>query len=109
MWVTFTDTAKIEGDDLTRIATITTPDGNISSRPFTLKENAAADFAAMKETESGNKRTIEERAEAALVANTAYLALSAPLAADRNKQVELLTRQNNGIIRLLLGKLEATD
>lgn len=59
--------------------------------------------------EEANRVTIQDRARAALTANTTYLALTSPTAAQVAAQVKALTRQNNALIRLMLGKFDAVD
>lgn len=56
-----------------------------------------------------NKDTIYTRATAALLVNRTYLALTAPSGADNLAQVRALTRQNVGLIRLLLNNLDGVD
>jgi hypothetical protein len=58
---------------------------------------------------NGNEEVLRERAEQALDANRAYLAVASPDAAAVRQQVERLTRQNVAIMRLLLGFLDGTD
>jgi hypothetical protein len=53
-----------------------------------------------------NSRLIHDRARAALTANTTYLALTNPTNAESAAQVKLLTREVNGLLRLLLGALQ---
>ena len=57
----------------------------------------------------GNEATLRDRADQALAVNRAFLAISAPTNAQTVAQVKALTRQQNGIIRLLLRKLDGTD
>lgn len=54
------------------------------------------------------RRTLEDRATQALDANRAFLALQSPTNAQTLAQVRSLTRQNTALIRLLLGRLDAT-
>lgn len=56
-----------------------------------------------------NQRSIEDAARAALANNRTFLANTSPTAAATTAQVKALTRQNNGIIRLLLNELNGTD
>ena len=59
--------------------------------------------------EQVNDETIRAQAAQALVANRAYVALASPTAAQTAAQVKALTRQNNGLIRLLLGLLDDVE
>lgn len=56
-----------------------------------------------------NQRTIEDQALAALTANRTYIDRASPTAAQTTAQVKALSRQNNALIRLLLGQLDGTD
>jgi hypothetical protein len=56
-----------------------------------------------------NEQAIRDAARLALTANRSFLALSSPTNAQNAAQIKALTRQNQGVIRLLLGALEATD
>lgn len=53
--------------------------------------------------------TIRHAAVQAIDTNRAYTALPSPTAAQTTTQVKALSRQQNGLIRLLLGALDATD
>jgi len=68
-------------------------------RPYQTQDPATAAILAGQDT-------VKARARAALAANATFLALPAPTAAQAVAQVAMLTRQVNGMIRLLLG---ATD
>jgi hypothetical protein len=50
-----------------------------------------------------NRETIMVRASAALTTNATFLALANPTTAQAITQVKVLTRECNGLIRLLLG------
>jgi hypothetical protein len=58
--------------------------------------------------EVSNRDGIEAAARGALAANRAFVA-STPTTAQATAQVKALSRQVNGIIRLLLGQLDGTD
>jgi hypothetical protein len=58
--------------------------------------------------EKANSATVANRAQLALANNQTFLALAAPTAAQTLAQVQALTRQTNGVIRLLLAQLDAT-
>lgn len=79
------------------------------SRKYTADENAAADARAEAALEANNNTTLRQQAQNALQNNRDFLALSAPTNAQVLAQVKALTRQNNGIIRLVLHDLTGTD
>lgn len=56
-----------------------------------------------------NQTAILAKAEQALAVNAAFLALASPTNPQILLQVQRLTRENTGIIRLLLGRLEDTS
>jgi hypothetical protein len=58
--------------------------------------------------EQDNDQTIRQQATGALAANRAFVA-SSPTAAQTTAQVKALSRQVNGLIRLLLQQLDGTD
>lgn len=59
--------------------------------------------------EQENRDAIEQQARQALATNRTYIALASPTAAQTAAEVKALARQNNGLIRLLLGLLDGTD
>jgi hypothetical protein len=56
-----------------------------------------------------NMLAILEAAESALAANATFLAIGAPTNAQVLAQVQTLTKECNGIIRLLTARLESTS
>lgn len=52
--------------------------------------------------------TLQQKAQAALANNATFQAIGSPTNAQNAAQVQALTRQCNGIIRLLLGALDST-
>lgn len=59
-------------------------------------------------TQPANAGAIRDAARNALAANRSFIA-STPTAAQTTAQVKALSRQLNGVIRLLLGQLDGTD
>jgi hypothetical protein len=59
--------------------------------------------------EFDNEETIRDRAAQALATNRTYIALANPTTAQNTAQVKALSRQMNGVVRLLLGLLDGTD
>lgn len=59
--------------------------------------------------QQANASTLQGRASNALATNTAYLALGAPTNAQVVAQVQALTQECSALIRLFLGKLDATN
>lgn len=57
----------------------------------------------------GADATLRQQAQQALGANRTYIGLASPTAAQTAAQVKALSRQNNALIRLLLGLLDGTD
>jgi hypothetical protein len=77
-WVRFTDTERTEGDDATRIATVTplNPPGPATTRPYTADEIAAATATAAAATAGANEAAMLEQVRAtidALIASRATL------------------------------------
>lgn len=68
---------------------------------YTPTSPTAADLAA-------NLAALQAKAQAALGVNAAYLAKAPPSNSDIANQVIALTKQCNGIIRLLLGQFDST-
>ena len=60
-------------------------------------------------TAETSEELIRTRAAAALLTNRTYLALAAPVGADNLAQIRALTRQNNGLLRMLLNNLDGVD
>lgn len=86
----------------------------VVERPFTDAENAAADDRLVDATRQTNRAALLAKARTAFTNNAAYLAkVTAGTAtnADHIAQVPALTRQMQGVIRLIVGSdlLDATD
>lgn len=81
----------------------------LTQRAYTAPENAVADLKNAEETATINRATIEEQAATALETNTTFLAIATPTNAQVLAQTKALTRQTNGVIRLLIGRLESAS
>jgi hypothetical protein len=60
-------------------------------------------------TQAANKATIQQQAQTALTNNQTHVAIASPTNAQVVAQVQALTKQMNGVIRLLLNQLDATN
>ena len=58
---------------------------------------------------NANEEELRRLAEVALVNNRDFLAIASPTQVQTLAQVKALSRQNNGVIRMLLGFLDGTD
>ena len=97
-------------DDDTRTVTTYDTSGQVTgTRDYTAEENEAADVRVAAEVAEANQSTIESRALLALTVNDTYLALPSPTQADAIAQVDVLTKECSGLIRLLLRKLDTAD
>lgn len=65
--------------------------------------------ATVDTPERDNRDAIEAQARQALAANRTYIAIASPTAAQTTAEVKALARQNNGLIRLLLGLFDGAD
>jgi hypothetical protein len=59
-------------------------------------------------TADTNRTTIVEQATTALTDNATFIAIATPTTAQNAAQIKALTRQVNKLIRLAIGKLDAT-
>lgn len=67
-----------------------------------------ADLSAAVQAKVANAATIRAQAQTALTSNATYIAIASPTNAQVAAQVKALTRQMDGVIRLLLAQLDAT-
>jgi hypothetical protein len=60
-------------------------------------------------TPTANWQTIVQQASTALTTNRTFLAVQSPTTAQAVAQVQALSRQMNGVIRLLLQQFDGTN
>ena len=75
------------------------------SRAYTTQENADADARATAATRASNLQKIYTAMSNARANNTTFLGIASPTNAQVVAQVQALTRQNNGIMRVVYGLL----
>lgn len=100
--------------DVVEINAIT---GEMVERPFTAEEKAqrqadaavASTQAALLDSMQTNRATLQQQATTAMAQNRAAIAATSPTNAQVIQQVKNLSAQNNALIRLVLGLLDATD
>lgn len=84
------------------------------AEPTTLAvvDAAAAQLQAQADADAqtaANQQTIQQAARTALTNNQAFLGLASPTNAQAVAQVTALTRQVDGLIRLVLGQFDSTS
>ena len=101
---------RFEKDHATRKAREFDADGTLlNERDYTAEENAQADEMEARNTRLANENTLYEQARTAIVGNKQFLALSSPTNAQTLAQVKALTRQMNGLIRIVAKELDVID
>lgn len=80
---------------------------NLPTEKWTVRAKTQAELDA--DRDRANDTTIRQQAITALNDNRTYLAIGAPTNAQVVAQVRALTQQMNGVIRLVLGKLDGTN
>ena len=88
--------------DRSVIVTLTVP-----TELWTARNKTQAELDA--DRDAANNTTIRQQANTALDNNRTYLAIATPTVAQVTAQVRALTQQMNGVIRLVLGKLDGTN
>lgn len=102
-----TDTARPADDQTTTYDRSVTLVNSVPTVTWTARPKTAQEQA--NDTANANRTTIQTQAINALATNRTFLAIASPTNAQNAAQVKALTRQNNGIIRLLLNQLDGTD
>jgi hypothetical protein len=109
-WTAFDGVNVSTWDDTTRTRTIRTVKGVfVSTASYTAADDVAASARAAERTAATNRAILRSRAVTALDTNATYQAIGTPTNPQVVAQVAALTRQNNGIIRLLLGQLDTLN
>ena len=78
----------------------------VSQRPLMPSEATDIQARELASIADANAESIRTKASQALTANATYLAIPAPTATEVRTQTELLTKEVNGLIRLLLNQLD---
>ena len=87
----------------------TGPDGKVERRDANEEESASYREWLAGEIKDRNERTITDRMDAALTQNKTYLGLATTTAAQDKAQIKALTKQVNGLLRLVGRKLDDVD
>ena len=106
-WYTVTDTTRPADDATTTYDRSVTWDGTNATVTWTARPKTQAELDA--DTQTTNRTTIQTQAKTALANNRTYLAIATPTTAQMRAQIDALTRQHQGMIRLLLGQLDGTN
>lgn len=72
-------------------------------------QQVGTDLVEIPTTQGINLAALQNRAQAALATNTAFLAVASPTNAQTLAQVKALTKECSALIRLMLGLLDSTD
>lgn len=105
--VCYDDVLKYTWDTVTQVLTEFNKAGQIiKTRPMTQNEldKFAQDEAAMQA--AGNESTIRSNITTALTNNATYLGRANPSVAQNTAQIQALTRQINGLMRLVDKRLD---
>jgi len=100
------DVVEVDAETGERIERTFTPEEAAQRATDAEEATQAAAVAALR---AANTDTLHAQAENALAQNRAAIAAAAPTNAQVIAQVKALSAQNNALIRLVLGLLDATD
>ncbi len=100
------------GATVTTDSFLTRPDGTTVETMEATYPNGVTDHEVITTpgpgTPSANAATLQQRAQNALVNNATFLTIASPTNAQAVAQVQALTRQISGVIRLLLNQTDTT-
>lgn len=109
---TFTneDGSRIESiDEDRKVYTYDTEGALVDERDFTADENATLDAILANRQREDDRRQTLAQARNAIQANNQFLNLNAPTQAQALQQIKALTRQMNGLARILAYELDYID
>ncbi len=106
-WYEIVDVTRPAEDATTTYDRSVTWDGTNATVTWTARPKTQAELDA--DTQTTNRTTIQTQAKTALANNRTYLAIATPTTAQMRAQIDALTRQHQGMIRLLLGQLDGTN
>lgn len=93
---------------VTGTRTIDNPDGSVTTITTYSDGSWSSSTTAPDGSTTANLQALQTKAQQALANNATFQAIASPSNAQNAAQVQALTKQCNGIIRLLLGLLDTT-
>lgn len=98
---------------MAEVVEINVTTGEVVTRDLTPEERVDRETLRVQfekeEARQATQSLLVSQASTALQSNRDYLTITAPTTTQMRNQIAALTRQNNKIIRLLVGALDGTD